>query len=96
MVDDNDIYRSAKLLIDRDGEEAPSKAARRADELAVAGDISGAAVWKRIKSAAEEMLRVQAGDGQESLSARKRHGMRYAWVWWVIAAAVLLLWMFAT
>ena len=93
MVDDEDIYRSAKLLIDRDGEEAPSKAARRADELAVAGDISGAAVWKRIKSAAEEMLR-----GPGGRRTRIIVGSKEAWdeVCMVIAAAVLLLWIFAT
>ena len=33
MVDDIDIYRTAKLLIDRDSEDAPVHAAMRADEL---------------------------------------------------------------
>jgi hypothetical protein len=31
MIDDPDILRAAKLLIDQHGEDAPMRAARRAD-----------------------------------------------------------------
>ena len=56
-----DIYRAAKLLVDRHSEDAPIHAAMRADELMDAGDMDGRAVWLRIKAAAEEMLRTEAG-----------------------------------
>lgn len=42
-----DIYRAAKLLIDKHGAEATIHAALRADELLEAGDMDGYAVWKR-------------------------------------------------
>ena len=38
MPSDLDIYRSAKLLIDRHGEDAPISAAMQADKRAEAGD----------------------------------------------------------
>ena len=56
MTTDLDIYRSAKLLIDRHGQDATHTATRRADELLDAGDLDGQAAWPRI-SAAEEPLR---------------------------------------
>ena len=58
--DDIDGYRSAKLLIDRHSEDAPIHASKQADELMDQGDMEGWAVWLRVKSAAEEMLRVEA------------------------------------
>ena len=39
MIPDLDIYRSAKLLIDQHGVEAPIHAAMRADELLDAGNM---------------------------------------------------------
>jgi hypothetical protein len=41
MIPDLDIYRAAKLLVDQHGEEAPIRAAARADELREAGEIDG-------------------------------------------------------
>ena len=38
-VDDLDVFRTAKLLIDRHDDEAPIYAAMRADELLDAGDL---------------------------------------------------------
>jgi hypothetical protein len=61
VTDELDIWRSAKLLVDRHGEDAPIHAAMRADELMGAGDMDGRAVWLRIKAAVEEMLRIEAG-----------------------------------
>ena len=55
MTDDKDIYRSAKLLIDRHGDDAVIEAAMRADELLEAGDMGGKAVWLRILKAIEEL-----------------------------------------
>jgi hypothetical protein len=50
-VSDLDVYRSAKLLIDQYGAEAPVQAAMRADAMIERGDMDGAAVWKRIATA---------------------------------------------
>ncbi len=41
MVDDLDIDRSAKLLIDQHGEDAPTVAAMQADKWGEAGDMEG-------------------------------------------------------
>ena len=40
-MDDIDIWRSAKLLIDQHGDEAPIHAAMRVDELLEASDLDG-------------------------------------------------------
>jgi hypothetical protein len=42
MIPDLDIYRAAKLLVDQHGEDAPIRAAERADELLQGGDLGGA------------------------------------------------------
>ena len=52
-----DIWRAAKLLVERHGNEAPVHAASRADELLADGDIDGQRVWMRIQRAIEELLR---------------------------------------
>ena len=57
MIPDLDIYRAAKLLIDQHGEDAPIRAADRADELLEAGDIEGATIWRSILAAIEELQR---------------------------------------
>ena len=62
MTPDLDLYRSAKLLIDRHGDEALIHAAMRADELLGAGDLDGAALWRRIVRAVEELLRGRGDD----------------------------------
>ncbi len=41
MVSDVDIYRTAKILVNRHGEDAPIYAAMRADELLEEGDLDG-------------------------------------------------------
>ena len=57
MIPELDIYRAAKLLIDQHGEDAPIRAAERADELLEAGDTAGAAIWRAIMAAIEELQR---------------------------------------
>ncbi len=52
-----DIWRSAKLLIDQHGDEAPIFAAMRADELLDASDLDGATAWRQIIRAIEELQR---------------------------------------
>ena len=56
MISDPDIFGAAKLLIDRFGRGAHVRAAERADNLLDEGDLNGAAVWRRILSAIEEMV----------------------------------------
>ncbi len=55
MVDDIDIYRSARLLIDQDGDEAAIRAAERADAMREHGDMDGVAVWLRVLDAIREL-----------------------------------------
>ena len=65
MTSDIDIYRSANLLIQQHGEDAPVHAAMRADELMEAGDMEGRAVWKMILKAIEELLsKERPGDAE--------------------------------
>lgn len=45
MIGDLDIYRSARLLIDQYGDEAPIHAAMQADAMLEKGDLEGQAVW---------------------------------------------------
>jgi len=52
-----DIYRAAKLVIDRHGDEASLYAAARTAVLAGEGDDEGAAVWRQITAAVEELQR---------------------------------------
>ena len=56
MIPDLDIYRSANLIVKHHGDDAPIKAAIRADAMLEKGDLDGYAVWKRIVRAVEELL----------------------------------------
>ncbi len=56
MVDDIDIWRSAKLLVEEHGNTATFHAAMKADAMLDKGDLDGYAVWKRIVRAVREML----------------------------------------
>ncbi len=64
MTADLDIYRSAKQLIDQHGDEAAIEAAMTADSMLDKGDLDGAAVWRRIVAAINEMQRVEPGPGE--------------------------------
>ena len=50
MTSELDIYRSANLLIDQHGEDAPIFAAMQADKCFEGGDLDGKAVWMRVRS----------------------------------------------
>ena len=56
MIPDLGIYRSAQVLVKQHGQDAPIHAAMRADAMLENGDLDGAAVWKRIVKAVEELL----------------------------------------
>ncbi len=60
MPDEIDIYRSANLLIQQHGEDAPIFAAQQADKCLEAGDSDGCAVWKQVLKAVEELLERRA------------------------------------
>ena len=47
MIPDLDIYRSANVLVQQHGENAPIHAAMRADAMLDKGDLDGFSVWKR-------------------------------------------------
>ena len=57
MIDDPDIFRAAKLLIDKHGNNAAIRAAQRCEELAEPGDFDGVVVWRRILGAIDELTR---------------------------------------
>ncbi len=56
MTPDFDIFRSASVLIDQHGPDAPIHAAMRADAMLDKSDLDGYGVWKRIVKAVEELL----------------------------------------
>jgi hypothetical protein len=58
-VDDLDIWRSAKTLIDNYGDDATIHAAMRADELLAQGDLDGAGTWRRVLDAVKELERTK-------------------------------------
>ncbi len=64
MISDLDIYRSGNLLVKRHGEDAPIHAAMRADAMLDRGDLDGAAVWKRILRAVEELRGTKPKPGE--------------------------------
>ncbi len=64
MVSDLDIYRSAKLLIDQHGEDASLEAAMRADAMLEKGPMAGAATWRRIIMAVDELQRQERRPGE--------------------------------
>ncbi len=64
MISDLDVYRSAKLLIEQHGDEAPIHAAMRADEFLDKGDLDGAAVWRRIVAAVNDLQREEPAVGE--------------------------------
>jgi hypothetical protein len=57
MIDDPDIIRAAKLMIDQHGDEASRRATRRANDLERGGDSSSCAIWRQVVAAVEELQR---------------------------------------
>ncbi len=66
MIPDLDIFRAAQVLVKRHGEDAPIKAAMRADAMLEKGDLDGYAVWRQIIRAVEELGRAEPGPGEAS------------------------------
>jgi hypothetical protein len=57
LISDLDVCRAAKLFVDQHGEDVGTRAAQRADELLQDGDTEGAAIWRAIMGAIEELQR---------------------------------------
>ena len=57
MIPEREIWQSAAIMIKRFGAEAAIQASTRADELLEAGDINGAATWRAIIRAIDELQR---------------------------------------
>ena len=64
MISDLDILRAAQLLVKRHGASALVVAGQLADELLDVGDLEGVAVWKSVRRAVEELLRVVPNVGK--------------------------------
>ena len=65
MTDDKDIYQTAKLLIDRHGDDAVIEAAMVADKMLKQGDLDGLATWNRILRAIEELRTEKRPEGEK-------------------------------
>src|SRR5260370_40197664 len=55
VINDPDIFRAAKLLIDKHSNDAAIRAAQRADGLLNGGDMDGAAVGRQLVEGLEEV-----------------------------------------
>jgi hypothetical protein len=81
VIPEIDISRVAQLMLKRYGEDAELESAKRADELAEAGDHDGAVVWRRVvgcgRSAREHDT---AGDGALKGCSRLRQRLSSATV----------------
>ncbi len=62
MTDEIDIYRAAKLYIDQHGDQAALQAAMQTDAQLTAGDMEGAATWRRIIKAIEVLQATEPDD----------------------------------
>jgi hypothetical protein len=61
VIPEIDIWRVANLMLKRYGDEAEAESAIRSAELAEAGDIAGAAVWRRVTDAIGQLKNTTPG-----------------------------------
>ncbi len=64
LLGNSEIWRAARALIIQHGQDAPTRAARLADEMKSAGDTDGFRAWIRVMQAASEMLRKEREPGE--------------------------------
>jgi triphosphoribosyl-dephospho-CoA synthetase len=55
VIPEIDIWRAANLMLKRYGGKALKESSARADELESRGDYDGAATWRRITVAVEQL-----------------------------------------
>ena len=60
MISNLDVFRSAKLLVNQHGAEAPIEAAMHADAMLAKGDLDTRAVWMRIVKPCLSASRISA------------------------------------
>jgi hypothetical protein len=53
MISDLDIYRSAKLLMNKHGDKAHEEALRRMENYRVKGDNDAMEIWQRLADAVQ-------------------------------------------
>jgi hypothetical protein len=56
-MEEIDIWRTAKILVDAHGENAWLEAAQRADHCLEGGNLEGVAAWKRVLLAVNDLQR---------------------------------------
>jgi len=57
-MEEIDIWRTAKILIDAHGDNVWLEAAQRADHSVEDGNAQAESVWKRVLKAVEELQRI--------------------------------------
>jgi hypothetical protein len=57
LIPDRDIYRTDKLLVDQHGEDVMAYAPGCADQQLADRDAEGAAIWRTIPAAIEDLQR---------------------------------------
>jgi hypothetical protein len=65
-MEDIDIWRTAKLLIETHGDEAAMQAAMRADEALDNGEMAAMNVWRKVMRSVEELQRTGPKPGEQS------------------------------
>lgn len=63
IIADIDVYRAAKMLVDKHDKDAISEALKKSAKLYAAGDIAGGDTWGKIANAAGWMLYDDFYDG---------------------------------
>jgi hypothetical protein len=64
MLSERDIYATATVMVRRYGADAAMEAAQRSDQMLAEGDAEGAAVWRRVMAAIEELGREAPREGE--------------------------------
>ena len=73
-MDENDINRAAKQLIDQYGNMAEQQASKRAVELGGAGDIEGARAGAAILQAVRRLQKKKPSGSERTRKRRSRMG----------------------
>ena len=63
VISDLDIYRSARVLIDQHGEDAPIWAAQKADAMLERGNLDGECLWLMNLGAIETLQATERPEG---------------------------------
>jgi hypothetical protein len=56
VIREIEIWRVAVLMVNRYADEAEANSFQRAEELASVGDYAGAAIWRRVTVAIEQLI----------------------------------------